>query len=88
MEAVQEQMKPKAHAVTILVNEKEVTMPDRQATGRQIKQAAIAQGVQIDLGFVLTEELGHHKTRIVGDEDVVQLHEHARFVAVAPDDNS
>lgn len=76
------------HLVTITVNEQLVEIPGPKATGLQIKQAAIAQGVKIDLGFVLTEELPNHRTRIVGDSDEVTINKRSRFVAVAPDDNS
>ncbi len=51
-------------------------------------QAAIAQGVKIELSFVLSEELPNRKTRIVGDTDVVTVTKHSPFIAVAPDDNS
>jgi hypothetical protein len=76
------------HMFSISVNEEPVRILGPKATGRQIKEAAIAQGVKIDLGFVLSEEIGHRRTRIVGDNDEVTVHNGSRFVAVAPDDNS
>ena len=54
----------------------------------EIKEAAISQGVQIDLSFVLSEELPNRKTRIIGDKEETVVRPGARFVAVAPDDNS
>jgi len=78
----------KEHLVTITVNEKPVEIEGPKATGLEIKQAAIAQGVKIELSFVLSEELPNRKTRIVGDTDIVTVTKHSRFVAVAPDDNS
>ncbi len=78
----------KKHIVAITVNEEPVRIPGPKAIGRQIKEAAIAQGVKIDLGFVLSEEIGPRRTRIVGDDEEVTVHERSRFVAVAPDDNS
>ena len=78
----------KEHIVTITVNEEPVNISGPKATGRQIKEAAIAQGVKIDFGFVLSEEIGPHRTRIVGDNDEVTVRKGSRFVAVAPDDNS
>jgi len=78
----------KEHLVTITVNEKAVEIAGPKATGLEIKQAAIAQGVKIDLSFVLSEELPNRKTRIVGDTDVVTVNKESRFIAVAPDDNS
>src|SRR5690349_18163284 len=64
----------KLHEVHIVVNEKEVAMPDKEATGREIKEAAIAQGVSIGLDFVLSEEIGERKSRVVGDDDKVRVH--------------
>ena len=80
--------KPHAHVVHITVNRKSVTVPDHEITGLQIKEAAIDQGVQIEIDFQLSEELGHHQSRIVGDDDLVHVHEGSAFLAVAPDDNS
>lgn len=76
------------HLVDIVVNTKPVRIEGPSATGLQIKQAAIAQGVLIQLSFQLSEKVGPHKTRVVGDTDTVSLHEGAVFVAVAEDDNS
>lgn len=78
----------KEHLVTITVNEKPVEITGPKATGLDIKQAAIAQGVNIQVSFVLSEELPNRKTRIVGDNDEVTVNKNSRFVAVAPDDNS
>ncbi len=75
-------------AITITVNEQPVTLRSEKATGAQIKAAAIAQGVQIQQNFVLQEELPNGTSRVVGDNDEVQLREHLRFTAIAPDDNS
>ena len=85
---VQERKGGKEHLVTVTVNEKPVEVQGPKATGLEIKQAAIAQGVKIELSFVLFEELPNRKTRIVGDTDVVTVTKHSRFIAVAPDDNS
>lgn len=76
------------HEVEILVNENKVRVLGPRTTGLAIKQAAIAQGVRIQLDFVLSEEIGERRTRIVGDDDVVTVHPGSRFLAVAPDDNS
>ena len=81
-----------AHAreniITICVNEQPVKLEGHRATGAEIKAAAIAQGVHIQLNFVLQEELPNGTSRIVGDNDEVHLREHLRFTAIAPDDNS
>jgi hypothetical protein len=79
----------KEHIVTVTVNEDPVKVAGPKATGRRIKEAAIAQGVKIDLGFILSvEKGGPGQTQVVGDNDEVAVHNKSRFVAVAPDDNS
>jgi len=74
--------------VEIFVNERPVEMVGRVHTGLQIKAAAIAQGVAIQIDFVLSIELGEKKTKIVGDNEPIPLRPNERFVAVADDDNS
>src|SRR4030095_9980740 len=75
------------HVVEISVNRKPVSVEGPRRTGREIKQAAIEQGVKIESNFVLSEVIGAHKTRVVGDDDEVTVHPGSEFVAVAPDDN-
>jgi hypothetical protein len=76
------------HLVEISVNERAVSVDGPHSTGFAIKEAAIAQGVPIELDFVLSEEEPGGRTRIIGDEERVIVHPKARFHAVAPDDNS
>ncbi len=76
------------HQVEILVNERKVKITGPRATGLQIKQAALAEGVSIQLDFVLSEEIGERKSRVIADNEEVAVNDHARFIAVAPDDNS
>jgi hypothetical protein len=78
---------PAPHLVEVHVNEQPVQVPHK-TTGIAIKQAAIAQGVKIQLDFILSEERGQGKDRIIGDNDEVEVNRHSRFLAVAPDDNS
>jgi hypothetical protein len=78
----------KSKQVEIEVNGKPVEMAKAAATGMEIKQAAIAQGVNIQLSFVLQQELPNGSSKIVGDGDTVQLRKHLSFTAIAPDDNS
>ncbi len=75
-------------SVEIKVNRKRVSVPSREVTGFQIKEAAIAEGLQIELSFQLSEELEHHQTRIIGNDQVVRVHEGSKFLAVHGDDNS
>ncbi|OEJ61085.1 hypothetical protein BGM19_26795 [Streptomyces agglomeratus] len=76
------------HEVAIAVNNKTVTVTGPRLTGLEIKEAAVAQGVQIEVDFLLSEELPSGGTRIVGDSDVVTVNKHSKFTAVAGDDNS
>ena len=74
--------------VTIEVNDYKVEMPAGPATGREIKEAAIKQDVNIQVNFVLQVQLPNGSSRVIGDEDKVPLTEHLAFTAIAPDDNS
>jgi hypothetical protein len=74
--------------VDIVVNQHSVRIEGPEATGLQIKEAAIAQDVNIQISFQLSEKLGDHRTKVIGNTDTVTVHEGAVFVAVADDDNS
>lgn len=74
--------------IHIIVNERPVTVDRHRLTGLEIKESAIAQQVPIQLDFVLSEELPHGKTKIIGDQDTITVHNGSKFNAVAPDDNS
>ncbi|MEU7692552.1 multiubiquitin domain-containing protein [Microbispora hainanensis] len=76
------------HVVVITVNERPVHINGPRVTGLQIKEAAIMQGLAIELSFLLSEELPSHRTHPVGDSDVVTVTKNSRFTAVADDDNS
>jgi hypothetical protein len=87
MSIAAEELHPE-HLVDIVVNKQPVRIAGPKATGLQIKEAAIAQGVQIELSFQLSEVLGDHKTKVIDNTDTVTLHKGAVFVAIADDDNS
>lgn len=74
--------------VTIEVNDHEVHMPAGPATGLEIKNAAIKQGVKIQPTFVLQVQLPNGSSKVVGNDDKVPLTEHLAFTAIAADDNS
>jgi len=74
--------------VTIEVNDHKVTMPAGPATGREIKESAIKQAVNIQLNFVLQLQLPNGSSKVIGDGDKVPLTEHLAFTAIAADDNS
>jgi len=75
--------------VTVTVNEKPVTLPKHRVTGLEIKQTAIAQGVEIQLDFILVEEAHDgHEAKVIGDDDVIEVNKHSKFTANDGDDNS
>jgi hypothetical protein len=74
--------------ITVTVNNRPVRFHQREATGAQIKDTAIAQGVAIEADFALFEDKGHGHLKQISDCEEVTLHEHEKFKAVAPDDNS
>lgn len=74
--------------ITITVNFKPVMMPSRHATGLEIKQTAIKQGVNIKVDFVLFRDQGHGRRDPIRDEEKVELHRGEKFEAVPGDDNS
>jgi hypothetical protein len=75
-------------AVTIHVNERPVRLPQDRVTGLAIKESAVAQGVPIQLDFILVEELGGGRTKVIGDADHVEVNAESRFLANDGDDNS
>ncbi len=80
--------RPVSQTVSILVNKKAVPIDKGERTGLEIKQAAVKQGVPIQLTFVLTLHKEHGQTKVIGDGDRVHVHDGQRFTAVAEDDVS
>jgi hypothetical protein len=74
--------------IEIFVNDKPVRIERGEHTGLEIKQAAIAQGVSIQLDFILSLEKRHGETQIIGDHDLVKVKKDQHYVAIADDDNS
>lgn len=74
--------------IEIRVNEHEVIVHEHRMTGLEIKQAAIAQNVPIQLDFVLSMDRPHERPKIIGDDEPVTVNKNSKFHAVAPDDNS
>jgi hypothetical protein len=79
--------KVKDRAITIRVNNKPVEMTEHRPTGLEIKQAAIAQGVDIQLDFKLSQKIGA-KFKPVKDDERVTINKNSEFSAIAGDDNS
>jgi hypothetical protein len=81
--------KNKERTVEITVNVKyKVEVEGPRLNGLQIKEAAIAQGVPIELDFLLAEVTRPKEHDIIGDTDEVTVNEHSKFVVTADDDNS
>ena len=76
-----------SHSVTVTINNQRVVLTERRMTGLEIKQAAIAQGVEIEVGFQLSVKRGN-RYHVVADNEPVTIHKGQEFLAVAPDDNS
>lgn len=79
---------PGHRIVTVEVNNKPVEVPGPKATGLEIKQAAVAQGVEIGLDFQLAVIRPNGKRKLIGDDDVVTVNKNSVFKAATPDDNS
>lgn len=79
---------PDRGKVTVLVNCKSVVLNEHRVTGLEIKQAAIAQGVEIELDFILVEEGRKGDDRIIGNDDSITVTKRSEFTANAGDDNS
>lgn len=73
--------------ITVSVNENPVAFTENSVTGLQIKEAAINQGVNIQLDFNLFE-VKDGKLKPIPDSESVHLHKGQIFRAVTPDDNS
>ena len=74
--------------VDVTVNDKPVVLEGAKQTGANVKKAAIEQDVQIKEDFVLSIELGGGRTKLVGDDEQIQVHDGERFLAIENDDNS
>lgn len=74
--------------IEVFVNDKPVVIRRGWRTGIEVKQAAIEQGVAIQLDFVLSLERASGQTKIIGDADTVRVKPGQHFIAIADDDNS
>ena len=72
----------------ISVNNKPVQVEEPIVTGLEIKQAAIDQGVSIDLTFRMVRVEADGKRPPVNNADKVDVREFKTFIATASDDNS
>ena len=74
--------------VHITVNRQDIEVDGPRDSGLEIKEAAIGQGLAIDLSFQLAMETPAGEQKIIGDNDVVDVSDKSVFFATAPDDNS
>jgi hypothetical protein len=75
--------------VTVTVNTKPVVLGSHHATGLEIKEAAIAQGVDIKLDFHLVlEARDGHPARRIDDDETITVTKHSVFSANDGDDDS
>ena len=72
----------------ISVNNKPVHVEEPIVTGLEIKQAAVDQGVSIDINFRLVQVEADGKRPPINNSDKVDLREFKTFIATAPDDNA
>lgn len=63
-------------------------LPKEKMTGAEIKAAAIAAGLPIQLGFVLSVAKHGDKFDVVADTEVVKIRKGMTFTCVDADDNS
>lgn len=74
--------------IQVLVNGQKVLLDESEATGAEIKAAAIAGGVPILPDFVLSEVLPSGKQKMVPDDKKIHLKDGDEFWAIPGDDNS
>lgn len=81
----------KIRTIPISVNSKPVNLVtergDREFSGREIKAAAIEQGIAIQADFNLFK-INERKLIPVDDAEEIKVRAEDKFRAVAPDDNS
>lgn len=74
--------------IEVTVNRRIVLLIGPKQTGMEVKQAAMAQGVAIQLEFQLSIRNNNGKFRVVADSEVLKVEDGQVFRAVASDDNS
>jgi hypothetical protein len=72
----------------VTVNDQFVVLAKRKLTGFEIKEAAIAAGVSIQLDFVLSEVRPNGEQKIIPDDREITVKTGDEFWAIPGDDNS
>lgn len=80
--------KTDAHEARVTVNGQFVVLTSRKVTGLQIKEAAVAAGVPIQLDFVLSEVRPSGEQKIIPDDREIIVKSGDEFWAIPGDDNS
>ena len=73
--------------IHVTVNRRPIIIQGARQTGTLIKEAAIAQGVQIQVDFILSRKVSS-KFKPVGDDEHIRVHDGDEFRANDGDDNS
>jgi hypothetical protein len=75
--------------VTVTVNNKPVILEKHRVTGLEVKEAAIKQGVEIKLDFILTlEAYDGHPAETIDDDQTITVTKHSVFTANDGDEDS
>jgi Multiubiquitin len=80
--------KPDTDEIRVTVNGQFVVLASRKVTGLQVKEAAIAAGVPIQLDFVLSEVRPSGEQKIIPDDREITVKSGDEFWAIPGDDNS
>jgi hypothetical protein len=87
--ALDQQDLGKHGSVTVAVNKKPVVLDAHRVTGLQVKEAAIEQGVDIELDFHLVLEAdGGRPARKIEDDETITVTHKSVFTANDGDDDS
>lgn len=74
--------------ITVEFNFTDLDLPKDEMTGAEVKAAAIAQGLPIQAGFVLSVTKRNGKFEVVDDTEVIKIRKGLSFTCVDSDDNS
>lgn len=80
--------KADVHEIRVTVNGQFVVLKSREVTGLQVKEAAIAAGVPIQLDFVLSEVRPSGEQKVIPDDREITVKSGDEFWAIPGDDNS
>jgi hypothetical protein len=76
------------HPVTVIVNKQPVTVDGPRLTGLDVKKAAMAAGLKVELSFTLSKKEANSRFKNVADDDVVTVNKESVFMLTDDDDDS